>query len=574
MLFLLEKEEKEIWGRCHFPILLIKSKIKYKIKINNMELSDSTKKLISQYNFAQKQESSKPAAPTIHVDEVALRVAAFYEQIRTIVDWKEEHLMRRAAIIRKLKRRFFDLEMNNYSLTEDVAESLVLELIRGGHFPNDKIEESKIKDVQKIINKYIFILKNSPENKQGKAGLNFYNWLIEVAACEIEEILCPAIREMALIEYMFSAMKEKIKVSDKIYESGLLKKEDTDVQIYIAICQALFKLDKPIISYNLIKYRYPGWQNADEQLISKISQSAFKIWQQIEKDLANPLADRFYNICEKYDTPYLLMGDVLSANNTAETSKEISDPAVLENLVKESYSKRLSTLKARISRAAVYSTISIFITKVLTLVLLEVLIEKALGENIDWLKLAIDVLIPTLLMFLLIASIKRPSKKNLNIVIMETMKVAYKKDTSDIYEIKMRRKRSIIMGIVLSLMYVLSAFITFGAIYWVLNHFGFHIESIVIDIIFIALILFAGTAVAKRAQELTMEDEKEGFLSFLSDVFFLPAQGLGRWISNKWKRYNAIAAFFNALIDMPFSAFVDFLERWRYFIKERKEEIR
>ncbi|MCX6723007.1 MAG: hypothetical protein NT094_02950 [Candidatus Staskawiczbacteria bacterium] len=136
------------------------------------ELSDATKKLISQYNLAQKQDLVQKTE-TIHVDEVAKKVAAFYEQIRTIVDWKEEHLMRRAAIIRKLKRKFFDLELNNFSETEDVAESLVLELIRGGHFPNDKIEESKIIDVQKIIEKYIFILKDNPENKAGKAGMDF-----------------------------------------------------------------------------------------------------------------------------------------------------------------------------------------------------------------------------------------------------------------------------------------------------------------------------------------------------------------------------------------------------------------
>jgi len=49
--------------------------------------------------------------------------------------------------------------------------------------------------------------------------------------------------------------------------------------------------------------------------------------------------------------------------------------------------------------------------------------------------------------------------------------------------------------------------------------------------------------------------------------------GCGRWLSNKWKRYNAIAAFFNALIDMPFSIFVEFLENWRFFLKEKKEEI-
>jgi hypothetical protein len=537
------------------------------------ELSEATRKLISQYNLAQKQDLVQKTE-TIHVDEVAKKVAAFYEQIRTIVDWKEEHLMRRAAIIRKLKRKFFDLELNNFSETGDVAESLVLELIRGGHFPNDKIEESKIGDVQKIIDKYIFILKNNPENKAGKAGLNFYNWLIDVAACEIEETLAPAIREMALIEYMFSQMKEKIKVSDKVFESGLLKKGEKDIQIYIAICLTLFKLDKPIISYNLIKYKYPGWQKADEQLISKVSQEAFSTWLQIEKYMENPLANKFYNICEKYDTPYLLMGDILSTGNTSEIGREIINPSVLEDFVKDSYSKRLSTLKSRISRAAIYSTISIFVTKVLSLVLLELLIEKISGNKIDALILVADVLIPTLLMFMLVATIKRPSKKNLNIVILETIKIAYKKEHTDVYEIKMNRKKGTAMKALLALIYVLSAFITFGLIYYVLNYFSFPITSIIIDIIFIALILFAGTAVAKRAQELTMEQEKEGFLSFLSDVFFLPGQGLGRWLSNKWKRYNAFAALFNALIDMPFSVFVEFLEKWRSFIKERKEEMR
>ena len=104
--------------------------------------------------------------------------------------------------------------------------------------------------------------------------------------------------------------------------------------------------------------------------------------------------------------------------------------------------------------------------------------------------------------------------------------MAYKKDTADIYEIKMSRKKGLAMKIILSLMYVLSAFITFGAIYYVLNYFDFPITSIIIDIIFIAVILFAGTAVAKSAQELTMEEEKEGFLSFLSTYFFCQCKAL------------------------------------------------
>src|SRR3989338_7835427 len=105
------------------------------------QLSASTKNLVAKYSFWQKSLRPKEGVSTVHVDEVALKVAAFYEQIRTIIDWKEEHLMRRAAIIRKLKRRFLDLELNNFgtsssqaSAIKDVAESLVLELIRGGYF--------------------------------------------------------------------------------------------------------------------------------------------------------------------------------------------------------------------------------------------------------------------------------------------------------------------------------------------------------------------------------------------------------------------------------------------------------
>lgn len=539
-----------------------------------MELSNLTKNLIKQYEFAHKQESLKSGETTIHVDEVALKVAAFYEQIRTIVDWKEEHLMRRAAIIRKLKRRFFDLELNNFSDTEGVAEALVLELIRGGHFPNDRIEESKISETQSIIEKYVFILKNNPENKSGKSSINFYSWLIEVAACEIEETLDPSVKEMALVDYMFESMKERIRISEKIYESNLLKEKDADIQIYIATCQALFKFDNSIISYNLLKLRYPEWQNAKQNLIAEISKNIFNIWQQTEKDLSHPLANKFYAVCERHDTPYLLVGDMLSSNNPSEIKEKMSDPPVLESLIREVYSKRLSTLKSRISRAAVYSTISIFLTKILSLIILEILIEEALGSKINFPILAADILIPTLLMFSIVASVKRPSKKNINIVIMETMKAVYKRKEEEAYEIKMRKKRGVVARSVLSFLYVLSAFATFGAIYYTLSLFGFPITSIIIDIIFIALILFAGTAIAKRAQELTMEEEKESFLTFVSDIFFLPMQGLGRWISHKWKKYNAIAAFFNALIDMPFSVFVEFIERWRYFIKERKEEIR
>lgn len=94
--------------------------------------------------------------------------------------------MRRGAIGRMLKRRLV--------LTKDsktIAEPLIFELIRGGHFPNDRIEESKIAVVQKSLEKYLYISENRPTNVSERKKIQTYSWLMDVAACEIEEILLP-----------------------------------------------------------------------------------------------------------------------------------------------------------------------------------------------------------------------------------------------------------------------------------------------------------------------------------------------------------------------------------------------
>ena len=56
------------------------------------EISQSTQKLIQRYQFWHQSLKKQKSASFIHVDEVASRVASFYEKIRGIIDWKEEHI--------------------------------------------------------------------------------------------------------------------------------------------------------------------------------------------------------------------------------------------------------------------------------------------------------------------------------------------------------------------------------------------------------------------------------------------------------------------------------------------------
>jgi hypothetical protein len=90
---------------------------------------------------------------------------------------------------------------------------------------------------------------------------------------------------------------------------------------------------------------------------------------------------------------------------------------------------------------------------------------------------------------------------------------------------------------------------------------------------FVSLISFAGTRIKSRAKELVVEKEKEKFLTTLFDLFSIPVIQLGKWLSNQWSKHNALAVLLNSLLDMPFQIFVEFLEQWRFFMKEKKGKI-
>lgn len=537
------------------------------------QLSQSTQELIGRYQAWYQSLQPKEGVSTIHVDEVASRVAAFYEKIRGIIDWKEEHLLKKGAIERILKRRFFsgvDLANGNFSGNK-IAEPLVLELIRGGHFPNDKIEESKIREVQKTIDKYVFILNNAPTQPK-KSKIQLYNWLSSIAACEIEEILAPSLRERALIDFMFKLMRERIKLNEGILVRRGMKEEEKNIQIYIAVQRALFNLDSPVISYHLLKYRYPQWKNLPQDQLDEIAKNIYLIREDLEKDLTHPLGDKFYQICEKYDTPYLLLGDITS-EDPVRIREKISNPEILESLIRKVYDKRLRTLKSRLARAALYATLSIFLTNVVSLLAIEVPFTKYVTGSFNLFAIGVDIFVPTLLMAFLVVSIKSPKSGNLERVIMEVMKIVYEKETKDTYEIKLYRKRSFIFSFIINLLYFLSFCLFLGLIIWGLYQVNFPVLSYFIFVIFLSLIAFAGAKIRKRAKELHVIEEKETLFHFIFDPFAVPIIQLGKWLTVRWKKYNVISAIFNALIDMPFLIFVEFLEQWRYFLKEKKEEI-
>ncbi|MBI2041815.1 MAG: hypothetical protein HYT20_02210 [Candidatus Nealsonbacteria bacterium] len=531
------------------------------------EVSQSAKKLISSYQFWYKSLQSKEGGGLIHIDEVVSKVATFYEKMRGVIDWREEHLLRKTAIERILKRRIF-LKRSG----KEISEPFINELIRGGHFPNDAIPESKITEIQKSIDKYIYILDNAPAHNLKKMRSQLYDWLLGIAACEMEEILSPSIKETAIMDFMLEQMKEKIEITGNSLVSKIIPEDEKNTQIYIAVQEALFKLDPPLIHHNLLKKIYPDWTDLPQEKLQELAQNIYSAWERLEKDLNHPLAEKFYAICERYDTAYLLLSDVIS-KEPLEILNTLKNPDIFESKIKAAYKERLKKNKGRLKRAAFYSTLSIFLSKILIAFAIEVPFDKYFSHGLSYSNLGLNVIVPPILMAFLVLSIRPQSKQNEQLAVMEVMKITYERERKDTYEVRPSRKRGFVLNSVIALIYLLSFAGSFGLIFWELRRLDFSIISIVIFLIFISLISFTGVKIRQRAKELKVEKDEESFFNIFIDLFSLPIIQVGRWLSNQWVKYNAIVILFNSLLDMPFQVFVEFLEQWRSFLKEKKEEI-
>jgi hypothetical protein len=513
---------------------------------------------------------------TIQVDEIASKLANFYEKIRKIVDWKEDNLLTRSAIQRILKRNLIaEISIIKFIFNkkpDNLSESLISELIRGGHLPNNQVPKTKISVVEKIINKYLIFLKNLSSNSlfTGKNKVNFFNWIMEIAACEIEDVLSPPRKENILIEAMTILVNDRI----RSIPGDFVSDEDKMIQTYIAVHRTLFSLDDAIISYRLIKLKYPNWLQANENQINDYSDKLFDIWGEMKQELDKPISKQFFNVCENIDTVFTLIGDSLDnfQDKPEELIDSFSQKEKLKEIITENYQKRVKTLKKRLLKIAALATLSVLIGNWAMYFFVEIPLALILFEKITFWAMIFDILFPSVFMFLLVAIIKPPSKTNLKAVVELSNSFVYKNENRRIYEIKPIKKSSPATFFLITILYLFAGTLFFGFIGKMFNIAGLPITSTVLNSLVIAINVFAAIAIRNKARELTVED-KGTVWEFLLDVISIPVAQVGSWFARKWKEYNIISVFFNAFVEMPFITFVAFIEDWSTFLKEKKGNI-
>jgi hypothetical protein len=540
---------------------------KQKIEVETSpELSDEALRLIAQYKEGKSSQKFGSVDSTIKVSQVLGPLAFIYERIRNAVEYKGEHLIRRNAIERILRRQIWERKSYEPAL---LAETLMKELIWARYIKNDFIPKRRLKTIEFIVTKYLEVFASLEKNATNYNYADLKDWFLGIFSAEIEEALDENIFYKEALNYcVFSWFKKNY-----FWVDSDLSEEEKDIQIFIALHRSLSKSDNAGIRYRLLKVYFPEWIEKKEFDPESELNKVIEIERKIERQITSPYQPKMYRFVQRHSAAFLVLKEII--DNDYESIREIFEsPEKIEEKVTEVCKTKYGEIGKKVSRGIFRSIIYIFLTKVFLAILIEMPYEIFVNNKINFLPLSINIILPPFLMFMVGLSIRRPDEDNTKRIISIIKSFVYKEEHEEKIEFSLVSPsgNSLIYKIFF-LVYLLLFLLTFGGITLILFDLSFNIISAGIFFIFLSLVLLFGFRLRYTATELNVQGEKEGFLSHLVTDITLPLLNLGSWLSQGLQKFNFLLLFMDFLIEAPLKNIIRVFEEWTSFIKEKREEV-
>lgn len=488
-------------------------------------------------------------------------LAAVYEKARNAVEFRAEHLIRRAAIERILKRRILI-----GGTTNTMAENLIVELLWARYIDSSQVDDQKVHTIQLIIDKYLLVRYGVFNGKQHAHNVS-WDTILGLLASEIEETIAPAKKREALNNFFYQAILPQITIQEE-------DDKTKNILTYIAVERAYAQSDDVLILFHLIKLVQPQWIEATAQTANEHLEELFSNINQIEKSLKHKLSEPLYRFVRKRNPPFLLLRDFL-VEKPGQARTIIENEAEFENTLNQLASRKYLEIGAKIRRAVVRSIIYIFLTKMVFAMALEVPFDLFIAKKVDYLSVAINIIFPPFLLFIIAGFLRVPGEDNTNRLIGKIKNIIYNfdkvKEEHDGF-VSQQKERKPVLTAVFSAFYIAAFVLSFGFISFVLTKLHFNIASQIIFIFFVTLVSFFAYRIRLSAKEYLVV-EKSGIFSPVVDFFFLPILRVGRALSSEIAKLNVFMFIFDFVLEAPLKVIFEFMEEWFRFIRSKKDEI-
>jgi hypothetical protein len=513
------------------------------------------------------RKDHNPPTGRITVHAAVSRFAVLYEKIRTAIDYKDDHLLRKAAIYRILRRQLALYDLHHFLRLKDenpevIALDLIRELIAARYLPNGQLPETVIPEAARVIEKYMVL-------RRANAGSEaHYKWLLGIVAAELEEVLIDHAEEKAFVNFLFEQLGERVTV-----KGTPVDETERRLQVYIASFRSLTKADDEMLGWKLARAFVPSWLRPEEWKHEPhdLSHQMLGVEQRVRAQLKHPLAQKVFQAVKPWSIALGMMRTALAEEPT-QASALLQEEGLLKSAIARIAERRNREARAKLRRGTVRAIIYLFVTKMLVALAVEAPAEILLYGTFHTTSLAINILFPPVLMLLVGSLIRLPGKDNMSRIQKAADELLSVEGPPPV-EIRIAPERSAIGTLLFSLAYALTFLFSFGLIVVGLSIANFTWISTSIFLFFLCIVSFFAFRLRIAAREYVVVSKSEKFTNVFIDFFSLPILRAGQWLSTSISRINIFVFFFDFIIEAPFKIFLNVLEEWLAYLKEKKEEL-
>ncbi len=512
-----------------------------------------------------KAHAASPATDTTHL-QVSQTVSFFalaYEKVRNSIEFREEHLVRRAAIERILRRR---LAINPGGKGE--GENVVRELLWARYISPEMLKNTQIHTTQKGIDMFNWF-SSAVAKTHGKITSKQSQYLYDILSCEIEEHLEPHKTKHlnANLYFYYQVMHKKFQLAG-------VEDAKRDAYFYTAAEVAFAKNDNAYTRYHLFTLHYGLFTHVANEKLSELVSSWPTIVADFEKIIENPYKEKLIKHAKRQVAPFLILNDIIKTTQVGPAELLQNEEQLLEK-VQASCEKKYIETSTKLRTAMIRSISYIFLTKMIFVLLLEIPLSRFFYGGIEALPLIMNVVMPPLFMGLLVSFFRAPDAKNTQRIYNRIVNIINTDETFETAPIKLSKETQtkrplLVLGF--TLMYFVFFGTLFGTMFVLLDKIGFSIVGTTIFLFFLTVVGFFGYRIRQTAKEYSLE-ESEGVLSPILYFIFLPIVSVGKFLSNEVARFNVLILVFDVLIEAPFKMIIDIIEEWVKFVRGKREEI-
>ncbi|OGK26056.1 hypothetical protein A3C28_04660 [Candidatus Roizmanbacteria bacterium RIFCSPHIGHO2_02_FULL_39_9] len=534
-----------------------------KTSLNEIKLSKFTEALLLTIKSI-KPKTRPDDFSKLTVSQTVSFVALAYERVRNVMEFREEHLVLRAAIERILKRR---LSLNPQG--KDESENLLRELLWARYFDNGSLGNDDIKKIQALIDRYVLLRQLLVSGRNSDTQKYLAQFLMDLVTSEIEETLKPegTTKSVSNSFYIYQVLRKKIKLEG-------LAEEQKDAYFLAAIEKAYRKSDTAYQHYHLFITFYKRLLDYRLEELQAMSTSLPEIFHKIDNIITNPYVDNLSKYVKKQMPPFTILFDILR-RKLSQVDAILKDKAKLWSEVDYTCRQKYQQLGSRLRNLAIKAFIYIFITKMLLAIILEYPASLYLYGEVNTIAIIINSIFPPILMAVIVLLFRLPGEentKNIYTRIIEIVDADKSFETQIAYVPRKLRIKKPILIFGFTVFYSLTFLITFLLIYEGLRLLSFNLISVAIFIFFVSVVTFFSYRIKQIVNEFRLQ-EKEGVLTPVIDFFFMPVLSLGKFFSTEISRLNFFIFIFDFLIEAPFKLVFEVVEEWISFVRQRKEEI-